>query len=135
MALTAAHIKIVGAYIGTAWSLPASARDDINTCFIAAGLAPVYTDTRLRRALYNRKYLRRLAWQAETMPPPVNDDDIDAMMMWMEEEPDGDMKGEGEGEGGPVDEWPDIDDDESAWEASMRSLVPFLWRDFENDFY
>lgn len=138
MTLTHAHIQVVSAYIGTALSLPDTALDDINERFVAAGLAPVYTAERLRRALYNRTYRRKygrcsygkwLERRAETMPAPATEEEVDTMVTWME--------GQGGGDDSCTEEWPDIDEMDAAWEAVMRSLVPFSLRDINNadDFY
>ena len=138
MALTYAHTRVVSAYIGTASSLPDSAVEEINERFVAAGLAPVYTAKRLQRALYNRMYRRKygscsygkwLERRAETMQEPATEEEVDTMVTWME--------GQRGGDGSCVEEWPDIDEMDAAWEAAMRSLVPLSLRDPNNadDFY
>lgn len=72
------------------------------------------------------KWLER---RAETMRGPATEEEVDTMVTWME--------GQRGGNGSCVEEWPDIDEMDAAWEAAMRSLVPLSLRDPNNadDFY
>tara|TARA_B100000886_G_scaffold328224_1_gene276414 strand:+ start:1166 stop:1537 length:372 start_codon:yes stop_codon:yes gene_type:complete len=121
MALTTAHIRIVSAYIGSSASLPANAVDEINHKFLAAGLAPVYTATRLRRARYNYAYRRRYGRSKHRTRRPPTATEIDALCTWMDSQ-NADVP---EGDSSCIGVWPEIDDKEAAWEAAMRGLVPF----------
>ena len=147
MALTTAHIRIVSAYIGSSASLPANAVDEINRKFLAVGLAPVYTATRLRRALYNYAYRRRHARLKDGTRRPPTATEINAMCTWMDAEnvdvADGDSGCMGawpeidNGDSGCMGAWPEIDNEEAAREAAMRGMVPFSLLDANNidDFY
>ena len=127
MALTSAHIRIVSAYIGSSESLPDNAVDEINRKFIAVGLAPVYTALRLRRARYNYAYRRRRARLEDGARRTPTATEIDAMCTWME-----DAENVVEGDSSCIGAWPEIDEEEAAWEAAMRGLVPLSLRDPNN---
>ena len=133
MALTTAHIRIVSAYIGSSASLPANAVDEINRKFLAVGLAPVYTATRLRRALYNYAYRRRHARLKDGTRRPPTATEINAMCTWM----DAENVDVADGDSGCMGAWPEIDNEEAAREAAMRGMVPFSLLDANNidDFY